>query len=121
MGMAVKRVRFVDPSPASAVHMVRNTSPTARCPGAFVATPPGWLQDAFVTAGGRTIEPEASGPETPPFSSDFKTEIRLPGSFSSFLSNTEVTDERLGTLGSPSPMDSQPPSANAAIVNSGTD
>ena len=119
--MAVSRVRLDEPSPASAVQMVCNASPIARCPGAFVGTPPGWLQDAFAMAGGSTIGAVGSGPEIAPVSSAFKTEIRRPGSGSCFLSNIEVTEETLGMLGSPSPMDSHPPRPIANAAMSGTD
>ena len=77
----------------------------ARWPGALLGTPPGWLQEAFAVAGGSVIVPVASGPEIPPFSSAFKTDIRLPGSGSCFLSNIDVTEETLGMLGSLKPIE----------------
>src|SRR5208337_2529294 len=96
MGIAVSRVRFDEPSPASAVQMVCKVSPMARWPGAFVATPPGWLHDAFAMRGGNTTGPAASDPEIATFSSAFSTEMRRPGSGSCFLSNIVVTDDKLG-------------------------
>src|SRR5215472_5867720 len=117
MGIAVKRIRFDEPSPALTVHNALRFSPTARCPGAFVATPPGWLQDALVTCGGSTTVPAASGPEIAPFSSAFSTEIRRPGSGSCFLSNIEVTEDKVELPESPpSPIDSHPASAKLNIA-----
>ena len=38
--------------PASALHTVLTLAAKARCPGAFVARPPGWLQSAFCCGDG---------------------------------------------------------------------
>src|SRR5690606_3394197 len=66
---------------------------------ALLATPPGWLQDAFWAGGGSSIGPFASMEAVTSSDWDWRTEMRSPGSFcSSFAPNRLGSSGRLGAL-----------------------
>src|SRR5688572_28949190 len=113
MGLPVSLPKKLEPLPALTLQAFFTAPPSAKWPGALLATPPGWVQESFWCGGGKATGLSATARLVATFSC-WITETRLPGSGTGFSAKGLISSS-LGRLGRlmPARLSAHPDSASA--------